>query len=145
MENIKAKFQLLDNYVKNYSLELKRKIQNNEDVEVNGQISFGIVNITKENSLIGEVELANEIDLIAKGESVGKIHIVMGALFEGELEIEKDFEKMLQINGATTLSHIMRTYIITNTALSGMPTITLPMINFVEFFNNANAKDSKNK
>lgn len=143
MENIKAKFQLLDNYVKNYSLELKRKIQNNEDVEVNGQISFGIVNITKENSLIGEVELANEIDLIAKGESVGKIHIVMGALFEGELEIEKDFEKMLQINGATTLSHMARTYIMTNTALSGMPTITLPMINFVEFFKNA--KDSKNK
>ena len=64
MENIKAKFQLLDNYVKNYSLDLKRKIQNNEDVEVNGQISFGIVNITKEDSLIGEVELANEIDLI---------------------------------------------------------------------------------
>lgn len=73
----------------------------------------------------------------------GKIHIAMGALFEGELEIEKDFEKMLQINGATTLSHLMRTYIITNTALSGMPTITLPMINFVEFFKNA--KDSKNK
>lgn len=143
MENIKAKFQLLDNYVKKYSLELKRKIQNTEDVEVNGQISFGIVNITKEDSLIGEVELANEIDLVVKGEHVGKIHIVIGALFEGELEIEKDFEKMLQINGATTLSHIMRTYIITNTALSGMPTITLPLINFVEFFKNA--KDSKNK
>lgn len=143
MENIKAKFQLLDNYVKNYSLNLKRKIQNNEDVEVNGQISFGIVNITKEDSLIGEIELANEIDLIVKGENVGTIHIVMGALFEGELEIEKDFEKMLQINGATTLSHMMRTYIITNTALSGMPTITLPLINFVEFFKNA--KDSNNK
>lgn len=143
MENIKAKFQLLDNYVKNYSLDVKRKIQNNEDVEVNGQISFGIVNITKEDSLIGEVELANEIDLIVSGENVGKIHIVIGALFEGELEIEKDFEKMLQINGATTLSHMMRTYIITNTALSGMPTITLPLINFVEFFKNA--KDSNNK
>lgn len=142
MENIKAKFQLLDNYIKLYSLETKRKIQNNEDVEVNGQISFGILNITKEESLIGEVELANDIDLIVKGENVGKIHIVMGALFEGELEIEKDFEKMLQINGATTLSHITRTYIIANTSLSGMPTITLPMINFIEFFNNSKSNNN---
>ena len=143
MENIKAKFQLLDSYVKNYSLNLKRKIQNNEDVEVKGQIGFGIVNITKKDNLVGEVELANKIELIIKEENVGEIQISMGALFEGELEIEKDFERMLQINGATTLSHMMRTYIITNTALSGMPTITLPLINFVEFFKNA--KHSKNK
>ena len=143
MENIKAKYQLLDSYVKNYSLNLKRKIQNNEDVEVKGQIGFGIVNITKKDNLVGEVELANKIELIIKEENVGEIQISMGALFEGELEIEKDFERMLQINGATTLSHMMRTYIITNTALSGMPTITLPLINFVEFFKNA--KHSKNK
>lgn len=137
MENIKAKLQLLDNYTKEYSLEVKRKIQNNEDIEVNGQISFGIINITKENNLMGEVELVNDIDLVVKGEKVGKIHIVMGALFEGELEIEKEFEKMLQINGATTLSQLMRAYVMSNTSLSGMPTIIIPLINFVEFFKNA--------
>lgn len=136
MENIKAKFQLLDSYVKSYSMEVKRKIQYNEDVEVNGQIGFGVVKITKKENLVGEIELANEIDLIVKEEKVGKIHIVMGALFEGDLEIEKDFEKMLKFNGATTLSHLMRTYIMANTALSEMPTITFPLINFIEFFNN---------
>ena len=62
MENIKAKFQLLDNYVKNYSMEVKRKIQNNEDIEINGQISFGVIKITKGDGLLGEVELANDID-----------------------------------------------------------------------------------
>lgn len=141
MENIKAKLQLLDNYTKEYSLEVKRKIQNNEDVEVNGQISFGIINITKENNLIGEVELVNDIDLVVKGEKVGKIHIVMGALFEGELDIEKEFEKMLQINGATTLSQLMRAYVMSNTSLSGMPTIIIPLINFVEFFKNAKERN----
>lgn len=141
MENIKAKLQLLDNYTKEYSLEVKRKIQNNEDIEVNGQISFGIINITKDNNLIGEVELVNDIDLVVKDEKVGKIHIVMGALFEGELEIEKEFEKMLQINGATTLSQLMRAYVMSNTSLSGMPTIIIPLINFVEFFKNAKERN----
>lgn len=136
MENIKAKFQLLDNYVKNYTLDMSRKIQFNENVEVNGKISFGIVQITKEESLVGEIELDNDIDLIIENETVGKIHITMGALFEGEKELEKDFENMLKLNGATTLSNLMRAYVMSNTALSGMPTVIIPLINFVEFFKN---------
>lgn len=134
MENIKAKFQLLDSYVKSYSLNLSRKIQSNENIEVNGKMGFGIIHITKKDSLIGEIELANEIELVIDKNVVGKIHIVMGALFEGSLDIEKDFEKMLKLNGATTLSNIMRAYVISNTSLSGMPTIVIPLINFVEFF-----------
>lgn len=141
MENIKAKFQLLDSYVKSYSLNLSRKIQSNEDIEVNGKMGFGIVRISKQDTLLGEIELANEIELVANKNVVGKIHIVMGALFEGSLDIEKDFEKMLKLNGATTLSNIMRAYIISNTSLSGMPTIIIPLINFVQFFkNNENKK-----
>ena len=60
----------------------------------------------------------------------------MQALFTGNKEIEnKKFEEMLKYNGASILSQIIRAYIITNTSLSGMPTINLPMINFIEFFN----------
>lgn len=139
MGTIKAKFQLLDNYVKEYSLKVNRKIQNNEEMEIDGKISFKIININKNENkrIIGEIELANEIELIIKGEHIGKINIVMGALFEGDIEIEKDFEDMLKINGATTLSHLMRAYVSTNTSLSGMQTIMLPLINFAEFFKNS--------
>lgn len=145
MGNIKAKFQLLDNYVKTYFLNVNRKIQNNEDMEIDGKISFKIININKEENkrLIGEIELANEIEIIIKEEHIGKINIVMGALFEGDLEIEKDFENMLKINGATTLSHLMRAYVATNTSLSGMQTIMLPLINFIEFFKESK-KENKN-
>lgn len=136
MGNIKAKFQLLDNYIKKYSMEVNRKIQSNEEIEIDGQIGFGIVNITKTDELIGEIELTNEIVLKSNGEEIGTINVVMGALFQGDLEIEKDFEKMLKLNGATTLSHLMRAYVASNTALSGMPTIMVPMVNFVEFFDN---------
>lgn len=143
MENIKAKFQLLDNYVKKYSIELKRKIQNTEEIEINGKIGFGILNVTKKENLIGEIELTNEIDLIINEENVGKINIVMGALFEGTLDIEEQFEEMLKLNGATTLSNLMRAYVASNTALSGMPTIMLPLINFVDFFKKDKIENNK--
>lgn len=143
MENIKAKFQLLDNYVKEYSIELKRKIQNTEEIEINGKIGFGILNVTKKENLIGEIELTNEIDLIINEDTVGKINIVMGALFEGTLEIEEQFEEMLKLNGATTLSNLMRAYVASNTALSGMPTIILPLINFVDFFKKDKIENNK--
>ena len=63
MGNIKAKFQLLDSYIKKYSMEVNRKIQNNEEIEIDGQMGFGIVQITKTEELIGEIELTNKIIL----------------------------------------------------------------------------------
>ena len=42
MGNIKAKFQLLDSYIKKYSMEVNRKIQNNEEIEIDGQMGFDI-------------------------------------------------------------------------------------------------------
>ena len=54
----------------------------------------------------------------------------------GNIE-ENTFKEMLKINGATTLSHLCRAYINSATALSGMPPITIPLINFCEFFENA--------
>ena len=44
---------------------------------------------------------------------------------------------MLKLNGATTLSHFIRTYVYSVTGLSGMPQISTPMVNFMEFFKNA--------
>ena len=140
MGNIKAKFQLLDSYIKKYSMDVNRQIQNNEEIEIDGQMGFGIVQITKTEELIGEIELTNKIILKINNKEVGTINIVMGALFNGTLDIEEDFEKMLKLNGATTLSNLMRAYVASNTALSGMPTIMVPMINFVEFFNNKEDK-----
>ena len=56
----------------------------------------------------------------------------------------KAFEQMLKINGATTLSHLIRAYIYTITGLSGTSQISTPMINFVEFFKNAEKNTEDN-
>ena len=55
--------------------------------------------------------------------------------------LKERFENMLKINGATTLSNFIRTYIHTTTSMSGMPPIITPMINFVEFFKEENREN----
>ena len=140
MENTQAQFQMLDNYVKEYSLKVDRKLTEEMDITMDGHVEFRIINISeKDDILIGEIELSNNIDLVFKNEIVGKIYIVMGGLFKyNNKEDSKKFENMLKINGAATLSHFIRTYIHSNSVLSGMPSIITPMINFVDFFKDEN-------
>lgn len=142
---IQAKFQLMDNYISEFSLNVYNKIEKEKNLDINANVGFRIVNINKEE-LIGQVELRYDINILDKEEIVAKIIIVMNALFKGEEDIDnKTFEQMLKINGATTLSHLCRAYITTATALSGMPTITMPLINFNEFFKTATNETLKAK
>jgi preprotein translocase subunit SecB len=136
MKNVQAQFQMLDSYVKEYNLKTTGKLLDSMSIEVNGQVGFAIVKITERGDcLIGEIELTNDLDLIVEKEVKAQIKIKMGALFQYTNKEEKDkFEKMLKINGATTLSHFIRTYIHMNTGMSGMPKIITPMINFIECF-----------
>ena len=142
---VQADFQVMDNYISEFSLNVFNKIKPNINLGINANIGFRIVNIN-EKDLIGQIELKYDIDVIdnditTENNKVAKINITMNALFKGSggIEIEK-FEDMLRLNGATTLSHLCRAYINTTTALSGMPAITMPLINFHEFFKNAKEK-----
>ena len=141
MKDVQAQFQMLDSYVKEYSLKTVSKLSESMNINVNGQVGFRIIQITeKEDCLIGEIELTNDLNLKVKDEIKAQIKIVMGGLFNYTNKNEKEaFEKMLKINGAATLSHFIRTYIHTNTAMSSMPPIIIPMINYVEFFKNEEA------
>ena len=143
MKKVQAQFQMLDSYVKEYNLKVITKLTESMDINVNGNVEFRIINITEDdNSLIGEIELKNGLDLVVENEIKAQIKIVMRGLFKYTNKDEKEkFENMLKINGATTLSHFIRTYIHTNTAISGMPNIITPMINFVEFFKEENKKN----
>lgn len=136
MKNVQAQFQMLDSYVKEYTLKSNCKLLESMNINVNGEVQFRIVNIAeKDDELIGEIELTNSLDLIVEEEIKAQIKIVMGGLFRYTIKEEKEkFENMLKLNGATTLSNFIRTYIHANTAISGMPSIVTPMINFVEFF-----------
>lgn len=134
---VEADFQLLDSYISEFNLNVFEKIGLDKQLEIDANIGFQIVNVD-EKDLVGQIELRYEIDVLENNKNLAKIIIVMNALFKGEGKISKEeFERMLKINGATTLSHLCRAYINSATALSGMPPITMPLINFNEFFNNA--------
>lgn len=136
MKNVQAQFQMLDSYVKEYNLKTTCKLTDDMNMNINGQIGFGIIKITEEEDrLVGEIEVSNNLDIMVEEKCKAEIEIVMRGLFQYTNKDEKEkFEEMLKINGATTLSHLIRAYIHTNTAISGMPNIITPMINFVEFF-----------
>ena len=150
---VQAEFQLMDNYISEFSLNVFNKIENNKDLGINANIGFRIVNVN-EKDLVGQIELKYDIDITDNENKVAKIILIMNALFKGEGDIDKEkFEQMLKINGDTTLSHLCRAYINSATALSGMPAITMPLINFYQFFENAveesdvnnNEKEEKDK
>ena len=146
-KNVQALFQLQDSYIKEFEIHVTKKINKNENLNVNGQLGFRIVNIREDKeSFIGNIELINDLKVAIKEEEYATIHVVMCGLFLGiktEGYDKNKFEDMLKLNGATTLSHFIRAYIYSVTGLSGIPQINTPMINFIEFFKNAKEVEKK--
>ncbi len=134
--NAIANLQMLDSYVKELSINLQNRIEQGIELNIDTNVGFAINNITKEKEdYKGQIEMFYDIDLKSNENDLGKIHILMQAIFSGKKELsQEEFTQMLKLNGATTISHLIRAYIHTNTSLSNMPIIDTPMINFVEFF-----------
>ena len=147
MKEIQANIQLMDSYIKNYNLNLKGRLTGEEKVDLGCSITFGIVKIEKkEENQIGQIKMKFQIEIIKKEEIFGKIELEIQGLFETNKNLSKEeFEKVLKYNGAPVISNIARSYIIANTSLSEMPTIRIPLINFVEFFDKANKTNKENK
>lgn len=147
-KEIQALFQLQDSYIKEFKIDTIKKIDKRENLNITGQLGFRIINITEEKEMfIGKIELVNDISVSVDDEECIKIHISMIGIFTA-IKVKdynrNNFENMLKLNGATTLSHLIRAYVYSVTGLSGVPQISTPMINFVEFFKNAKEIKSEN-
>lgn len=148
-KNVQALFQLQDSYVKDFNIHIIKKIDKRDNLNIIGQMGFRILNIREDKeSFVGQIEMINDLKVSIKEEEYADIHISMYGLFLGTKTEECDknkFEQMLKLNGATTLSHLIRAYVYSVTGLSGMPQISTPMINFVEFFKNAKEVTNQNE
>ena len=144
MENNDKHFQLTDNYVKTYEMNLIEKIPENAIIDFECRLSVSIVKIEQRDNLkIGQLDMDYYIQLRDKERDLGSIHLIVQALFSISNRVkDEDFEKLIKFKGAPMLSQIVRAYVISNTALSGMPTIKLPMFNFVEFFEKAEKENN---
>lgn len=147
-KNVQALFQLQDSYIKDFNIHTLKKIEQRDNLNIIGQLGFRIINIKEEkNNYVGQIELINDLKISIKEEEYSNIHISMVGLFLGTKTNDYDknkFEEMLKLNGATTLSHLIRAYVYSVTGLSGMPQISTPMINFMEFFKNAREIKNEN-
>ena len=144
MENNDKHFQLTDNYVKTYEMNLNEKIPENAIIDLDCRLSVTIVKIEENEDLkIGQLDMDYFIQLRDNERNLGTIHLIVQALFSISNRVKnEDFEKLIKYKGAPMLSQIVRAYVISNTALSGMPTIKLPMFNFVEFFEKAEKENN---
>ena len=144
MENNDKRFQLTDYYIKNYELNLNEKIPENAIIDFDCTLSVSIVKMEeKGDKKISQLDMDYLVTLRAKEVKLGSIHLVVQALFSIGSEVGKeDYEKLIKFKGAPMVSQIVRAYIISNTALSGMPTIRIPMFNFVEVFEKGTKKEN---
>jgi preprotein translocase subunit SecB len=105
--------------------------------------------LDKQNSnYSGCLEFIVVIKAKIKNSILFKIYSNMEGVFIGNKE-KIDFEafqKMLEINGLTTLSQLSRAYIISATALSGInPPVKMPMINVLSLIKRKKEKGEKAK
>lgn len=141
MEKNQNKIKMIDNFVRKYTLNLTNRMPSNEVAKYNANVGFSIKKIIDNSSdYVGQIMLSNKLDITSEI-TTGELYIEMEGLFSGSKSWGKDeFERKLKIEGATILNHYMRTYIHAVTALSNMPTINTPIIDFEEFFDNADKK-----
>ncbi len=142
MQKKETKIKMIDNFVRKYDLDLVNRMQTNDIAKYNANVGFSIKKIVdgENNDYVGQIMLTNKLDITSE-RTTGTIYIEMEGLFSGPKSWNKDeFERKLKIEGATILSHYMRTYIHAVTAISNMPIINTPIIDFEEFFNNEDKK-----
>ena len=132
-EKVLADFQFAGNRICKYSIETKNIDTNGNSTKTDYNIDYNILDITQDDDkIIGIIEFTVDIKAKVNNSLLFKIALKIEGIFLGnpnKLDKEK-FTSMLELNGTATLSQIARSYILANTALSGLnPPIKLPMIN----------------
>lgn len=155
-KKIEAKIQYNGNYVKDFKINvLEKNIPEKKELKI--ELKVGISKLISDNEGYkrANVSMIYNIYILSGEKRYIEIHMEIVGNFRGSEEMnEEELENMLKINGAPVLSQSARAYISAVTALSGIETITLPMINFFELFNqeqetienneNKNTDDSNN-
>ena len=144
-----ADFQFLGNRVSKFEIETRDIDHKEAEAHLAIELDYNIVDLDKnDNNYFGCLEFIVVIKAKIKNSILFKIYLNMEGAFIGNKEkIEFEvFQKMLEMNGLTTLSQLSRAYIISATALSGInPPIKMPMINVLSLIKQKREKEEKIK
>lgn len=130
-------FQFIDSYIKNSNMEIHNKNLNNSKLELGVEVKFS--NIKEDNSeLLAELILKNIVKIKNKDteEILVEINVEMAGIFKGNNIDKEKFMQFMKFSGTPIISQSIRSYIMNLSALGGIDTIRVPLINYVEFFKN---------
>ncbi len=131
-DKIMADFQFLDNKVIEFYIQNNLLNTKDKTIKIDCDMDYKIISCNEvEDAYLGVTNFIVDLNGKIEDNEAFKIHLIMAGKFVGsksKLSIS-NFEEMLEINGAATLSQISRAYLTSVTSLSGMFTINLPMVN----------------
>lgn len=144
-DKIISDFQFIDSYVR--SSDMKIHSRNIENSKLDLEIEVKISEIKEdEKELSAELRLRNIVKIYNKEheELLVEINVEMAGVFKSN-NIEKDkFIQFMQFSGTPIISQTIRSYIMSLSALGGIDTIRIPLVNYVEFFKENETKQDDN-
>lgn len=145
-KKIMSDFQFIDSYIKSSNFKIHNRNIKNSKLELGIEVNISELKEINEE-LSAELRLKNLVKINNNaGELLVEIEVEMAGIFKAH-NIDKDkFIQFMKFSGTPIISQTIRSYIMNISALGGIDTIRIPLINYVEFFKkNDGNKDNEKK
>ena len=139
-KKIMSDFQFIDSYIKSSNFKIHNRNIKNSKLELGIEVNISELKEINEE-LSAELRLKNLVKINNNdGELLVEIEVEMAGIFKAH-NIDKDkFIQFMKFSGTPIISQTIRSYIMNISALGGIDTIRIPLINYVEFFKNEDKK-----
>ena len=137
-KKIISDFQFIDSYIRNSNLKIHSRNLKNSKLELGIEVNISESKENKEE-LSAELRLKNIVKINNNNDDLlVEIEVEMAGIFKAH-NIDKDkFVQFMKFSGTPIISQSIRSYIMNISALGGIETIRIPLINYVEFFKSNN-------
>lgn len=142
MENkkdIKADFQFIDSYINKTSIDIKNKAISDGKFELGISVAINKIKVEKDGLKIVDAKLYTDVNIRDKENDKVYVSIsteIIGRFTTSNLT-DDEFNEFVKYSGIPALSQQVRAYITSISSLSGIEPVIIPMINFENYFSNA--------
>ena len=137
-------FQFIDSYIRSSDFKIHNRNLQNSKLELGIEVNISEL---KENNkeLSAELRLKNIVKINNNGNLLVEIEVEMAGIFKANNMDKEKFVQFMKYSGTPIISQSIRSYIMNISALGGIDTIRIPLINYVEFFESDENKGKKNQ
>lgn len=144
-KNIMSDFQFIDSYIKSTNFKIHNRNIKNSKLELGIEVNISELKEINEE-LSAELRLKNLVKINNNtGELLVEIEVEMAGIFKAHNMNKDKFIQFMKFSGTPIISQAIRSYIMNISALGGIDTIRIPLINYVEFFKNNDGKKDNEK